>query len=252
MAGAGRRAIKLLLPRLIDQHRIDIVIANAENAAGGSGITHDTAKELLDQEIAVLTGGNHTWRYKEAAQLLDKAADRVLRPLNYPDGTPGRGWTVCETAAGIKVGVLNLQGRVFMDPLPSPFEAADRALEQLREQTRVIFVDFHGEATSEKRAMGWYLDGRVSALVGTHTHVQTADEEVLPGGTAYLTDAGMTGPYDSVIGMQKELVLRRFLTLRPTSFSPAKNDVRLCGALIEIDEASGRALSIERIAERLE
>jgi metallophosphoesterase (TIGR00282 family) len=181
MAGAGRRAVRELLPGLVDRHQVDLVVANAENAAGGSGITRETANELLDQQIAVLTGGNHTWRFKEAADLLERAGDRVLRPHNYPENAPGRGWTTCETASGIKVGVVNLQGRVFMDPLPSPFEVADRIVEQLREQTPIILVDMHAEATSEKRALGWYLDGRVSAVVGTHTHVQTADEEVLPG-----------------------------------------------------------------------
>lgn len=252
MASAGRKAVERLVPRVVDERRIDLIIANAENVAGGSGITHDTARALLDQGIAVLTGGNHTWRYKEANELLARLPDRVIRPCNYPEGAPGRGWAICETPVGTKVGVLNLQGRVFMDPLPSPFEVADAVVAKLREVTPVIIVDIHAEATSEKRALGWYLDGRVSAVLGTHTHVPTADEEVLPGGTAYITDVGMTGPYDSVIGMQKEVVLQRLLTLRPAAFSPAKGDARLSAVVIDIDEESGRARHIERVFERLD
>jgi metallophosphoesterase (TIGR00282 family) len=251
VASPGRRAIAQLLPRLVDQHHLDLVVANAENAAGGNGLTGDAAMELLASGVDVLTGGNHTWRFKEVVPLLQQQANRVLRPYNYPRGAPGSGMTVFEGRDGVKVGVLNLQGRVFMEPLPSPFEAAGEAIEQLREQVAVIFVDFHAEATSEKRAMGWYLDGRVSAVLGTHTHVQTADEEILPQGTAYLTDLGMTGPFDSVIGTKKELVLERFLTMRPKALSAAKGDVRLCGAVIDVDAESGRARHIERVCERL-
>ena len=248
----GRRAIAQLLPKLIDQRQLDVVVANAENAAGGNGLTGDAAKELLAAGVDLLTGGNHTWRFKEVVPLLEQQNTRVLRPHNYPHETPGSGMAVFESKGGVKVGVLNLQGRVFMDALPSPFEAADEAIAKLQEQTPIIFVDFHAEATSEKRAMGWYLDGRVTAVLGTHTHVQTADEEILPKGSAYLTDLGMTGPFDSVIGTKKELVLERFLTMRPTAFSVAKGDVRLCGAVIDVDPESGRARHIERVCERLE
>lgn len=251
VGGPGRSAVKRLLPALIDELGVGLVIANAENVAGGNGITADTAAELLALPIAVLTGGNHTWRFKEAEGLLERQRARILRPQNFPAGTPGAGSTICRSAAGVEVAVLNLQGRVFMDPLPSPFEAAREAVAALRERTPIIVVDMHAEATSEKRALGWFLDGKVSAVVGTHTHVQTADEEILPGGTAYLTDLGMTGPYDSVIGTRKELVLERFLTLRPTRFAVAEHDIRLCGALIEIEIASGRARAIARVCRRL-
>lgn len=243
----GRKAVRELLPGLRAEHGVDVVIVNAENAAGGSGLTAETAKDLLDQPVDMLTGGNHTWRYREVLALLDREP-RVLRPLNYPVGTPGRGFGICESAEGIKVGVINLQGRVFMDPLPSPFDAADAAIDQLKAAgCIVIVVDVHAEATSEKRALGWYLDGRVSVVYGTHTHVATADEEILPQGTAYLTDLGMTGPYDSVIGVKKEQILERFLTMRPTSFGVAKHDVRLCGIVVDVDETTGRARQIERL-----
>lgn len=243
----GRKAVRELLPELRREFDIDVVIVNAENAAGGSGLTVETADDLLQQPVDMLTGGNHTWRYREVLGLLDRDP-RILRPLNYPEGTPGRGFGFCESRAGIKVGVINLQGRVFMDPLPSPFEAADRAVDELKAVgCQVIVVDVHAEATSEKRALGWYLDGRVSVVYGTHTHVATADEEILPGGTGYLTDLGMTGPYDSVIGVKKEQILERFLTMRPTSFGVAKHDVRLCGIVVEVDETTGRARHIERV-----
>lgn len=246
----GRRAVAQLLPQLIETERLDLVIANAENAAGGIGLTRSTADELLQLPIALLTGGNHTWRHKEINEILEDDP-RVLRPHNYPDA-PGSGIGISRAGDGTPVAVLNLQGRVFMDPLPSPFEAADRALEQLAGQTRIIIVDFHAEATSEKRALGWYLDGRVSALYGTHTHVATADEEILPEGTGYITDIGMTGPYDSVIGMKKGAVLQRFLTMRPAGFSAAKGDVRLCGVIFDIDADSGRTTAIQRVREPLD
>lgn len=246
----GRQAVRTLLPGLIERHDVDLVVANGENAAGGVGLTADTCRDLLDQPVDLLTSGNHIWRHREILAVLDRE-QRLLRPLNYPAGTPGRGYAVCETKGGVKVGVINLLGRLFMEPLPSPFSAVEPAIAALNEETKVILVDFHAEATSEKRALGWLLDGRVSAVFGTHTHVLTADEEVLPEGTAYITDLGMTGPYDSVIGMRKEPVLKRFLTMRPASFSAASRDVRLCGALFTIDPQTGRAQSVQRICERL-
>jgi len=248
---AGRTAVNRLLPRLIERHQLDLVIANAENAAGGVGLTIDTANDLLDEPVALLTSGNHIWRHREVIGLLERE-ERILRPLNYPPGTPGRGFALCETPAGIKVGVINVLGRVFMDPVASPFETIGPAIDELRKQTPIILVDVHAEATSEKRAMGWYLDGRVSAVFGTHTHILTDDDEVLPGGTGYITDLGMTGPYDSIIGMKKEPVLQRFLTMRPASFSAAKKDVRLCGAVFTIDVETGKALNVERVRERME
>lgn len=242
----GRQAVRAHLPELIETHKLDLVIANAENAAGGSGLTVETAEDLLTMPVAMLTGGNHTWRYKEVLNLLERDP-RILRPLNFPPGTPGRGYGICQTAGGVKVGVINLQGRVFMDPLPSPFEVVLDAIQELRKETPIIVVDFHAEATSEKRAMGWFLDGKASLVFGTHTHVATADEEILPQGTGYITDIGMTGPYDSVIGMKKEAILERFITMRPTSFQVAKGDLRLCGVIAELDDETGQCRSIERV-----
>jgi hypothetical protein len=243
----GRHALSRELDRLVDRHRVDLVIANGENAAGGFGITEETARDLFACGIHLLTSGNHVWDKKDSIGYIDRE-ERLLRPANYPAGAPGRGSTVLATAGGIKVGVLNLEGRVFMHTLECPFRVADRELETLRRETPIIFVDFHAEATSEKIALGWYLDGRASAVIGTHTHVQTADERVLPGGTAYLTDAGMTGAFESVIGVRREEVLHRFLTQLPTKFEVAKKDVRLHGAVIQVDETTGKALGIERIA----
>ncbi len=243
----GRRAVLALLPRLIDEREIDVVIANGENAAGGLGLTRDTAMELLNNRVDLLTGGNHIWKYKDLLPLLE-ADPRVLRPLNYPDA-PGRGSGVIETAAGHRLGVINVVGRAFMDPAPCPFDACERAVEELKASTQVVLVEIHAEATSEKRAMGWVLDGQASAVYGTHTHVATADEEILPGGTGYITDIGMTGPYDSVIGMRKEEMIARFRTLRPAPFIVAKRDVRLCGVIFDIDPESGKTRSIERVRE---
>jgi metallophosphoesterase (TIGR00282 family) len=243
----GRRAVQALLPRLIDEREIDVVIANGENAAGGVGLTRDTAKELLDNRVDLLTGGNHIWKYKDLLPLLE-ADPRVLRPLNYPDA-PGRGAGVIETGSGHRLGVINVVGRTFMDPAPCPFDACERAVEELRASTQVVLVEIHAEATSEKRALGWMLDGKATAVYGTHTHVATADEEVLPGGTGYITDIGMTGPYDSVIGMRKEEMITRFRSLRPAPFIVAKGDVRLCGVIFDVDPESGKTRSIERVRE---
>jgi 2',3'-cyclic-nucleotide 2'-phosphodiesterase len=246
VAGAGRRAVRALLPGLVAEHAIDLVVANAENAAGGIGLTPIAARDLLDAGVHVLTGGNHTFRYAEALPLIE-GEPRVLRPLNYPEGTPGRGAGVFETRAGEKVGIVNLLGRLFLEPVPCPFRAARAAAEELARETPVILVDFHAEATSEKRALGFFLDGKVSAVFGTHTHVPTADEEILPEGTGYITDLGMTGPYRSVIGMRIDTTLRRFLTLRHESYKKARDDVRLAGALFDIDPGTGRARSVLRI-----
>jgi 2',3'-cyclic-nucleotide 2'-phosphodiesterase len=242
----GRRAVGALLARLIDRHAIDYTIVNVENSAGGSGVTAKVLAELDELPIDCYTSGNHIWDKKEVYDLLEQEP-RLLRPHNYPAVNPGSGLYVGETAAGIPVATINLQGRIFMDPLDSPFVAADRLLAGLPPKVKVVFVDFHAETTSEKTALGFYLDGRVSAVVGTHTHVPTADERLLPQGTAYLTDAGMTGPYESVIGVRHDRVLKRFLTQVPHPFDVAKNDVRLAGAVIDVDESTGRARSIERL-----
>ena len=248
VGGVGRRGLYTVLPELVERLGADMVIANGENAAGGVGLTVRTANEMFKHGVHVITSGNHVWKYKEILPLLERE-QRLLRPLNYPEGTPGRGAGLFETAAGHKVGVINLLGRAFMEPVPCPFRAAERAVERLREETPIIVVDFHAEATSEKRAMGWFLDGKVSALFGTHTHVATADEEVLLAGTGYITDIGMTGPHRSVIGARTEQIIERFLTLRPMHFGVAKEDVRVCGALFDIDHETGRARSVERVKE---
>ena len=246
----GRRAVGQLLPELAARCRADLVIANGENAAGGYGITLPLAQELLGMGVGVITLGNHAWKKKEVAQALEQEP-RLLRPANYPPGVPGRGSGVF-LAGGEAVGMLNLCGRVFMDALDCPFRAADLELKALRQRAKAVIVDMHAEATSEKEAMGWYLDGRVSAVIGTHTHVQTADERVLPKGTAYITDVGMTGPRDSIIGGEPEPILRRFLTQMPAKFEVAKGATTLSAVVIEIDPGTGFARSITRIAETIE
>ncbi|MFH1277793.1 MAG: TIGR00282 family metallophosphoesterase [Candidatus Eisenbacteria bacterium] len=243
---AGRRAIHEALPDLQGRLMPDLVIANAENVAGGFGFTPSLAEGLLRSGVDVLTGGNHTWNRKEAIPYLDAEA-RVLRPANYPDGAPGRGHGVFESRRGVKVAVINLIGRVFMTPVECPFRKADRIVHEVRKETPVIFVDFHAEATSEKTALGRHLDGRVSAVVGTHTHVQTADERILPAGTAYITDAGMTGPHDGIIGVRTELVLHRYLAQTPIRFEPAEGDPRLSGVVVDVEAARGKAVRIERV-----
>lgn len=246
----GRRAVKLLLPRLREQHGLDFIIANGENSAGGNGITPRIATELFSFGIDVITSGDHLWDQKEVMELL-ATEKRFLRPLNYPTGTPGPGSGVFETKNGLSVAVLNAQGRTFMPALENPFLVAPPEIERLRQQTEIIFVDFHAEATSEKIAFARMLDGKVSAVVGTHTHVQTADEQIFPGGTAYLSDAGFTGPQDSVLGREIEPVIRRFVTNMPQRFEVATQRVMLHGAVIEIDEATGKAMKIQRVAETL-
>ncbi|HEY0783538.1 MAG TPA: TIGR00282 family metallophosphoesterase [Thermoanaerobaculia bacterium] len=242
----GRQAVTALLPRLVDRHRADYVVVNVENSAGGFGVTPEVLAELDPLEIDCYTTGNHVWDKKEGVELLDRIP-RLLRPANYPDGNPGRGLYVGETAAGIPVATLNLEGRGFMNSRESPFTVADRLLAALDPRVKVILVDFHADATSEKQALAFYLDGRVSAVLGTHTHVPTADERVLPGGTALLTDVGMTGPYESIIGMRADKVLKRFLLQTPAPFEVAKRDVRLAAAVVDIDESTGKARGIERL-----
>lgn len=247
----GRNALSIRLGRLVDRHEVDLVVVNGENAAAGFGLTLDIVREFFDLGVDVITSGNHIWDKKEIFEHLDREP-RLLRPANYPPGLPGRGSGVYETSAGIPVGVINLEGRVFMNNLECPFRCADALIDDLRRQTPIILVDFHAEATSEKVAMGHYLNGRVSAVVGTHTHVQTADEQILSGGTAYLTDAGMTGSLDAVIGIRKELAIERFLTQLPVRFEVAKKDPVLCGVLFTIDEDTGRAQAVQRIFEKIE
>jgi 2',3'-cyclic-nucleotide 2'-phosphodiesterase len=242
----GRRLVQEKLHGLIQEHRVDFCIANVENSAAGFGITPQIAEDLLNSEIDVLTSGNHIWDKRAIVPLLSEQP-RLLRPHNYPPGTPGTGIFIGDTNCGVRIGVINLQGRVFMAPIDCPFTTGLAAVEQIRKQTPVIIVDFHAEATSEKQAFGWYLDGRVSAVVGSHTHVQTADERILPRGTAYITDMGMTGPHDSVIGSVTDLALERLLRQIPVRLEPASGNLRLCGVLVDIDESTGRALAIQRI-----
>jgi len=247
----GRRIVKEFLPALLGEYEPDLVLANGENAAAGFGITPSLVEELLDMGIAVLTSGNHIWDKKEIYTFLNEHSDgRLLRPANYPPGVPGQGVYLGNTRSGFGYAVLNLQGRIFMTPIDCPFRTADDLLAKIPADVKLRIVDMHAEASSEKVSMGWYLDGRVTAVLGTHTHISTADEKVLPGGTAYLTDLGMTGPYDSVIGIDKQTVIQKFLNQLPTRFEVAKGDVRLHAVLIEADPQTGRALSIQRIVRK--
>ncbi len=244
----GRRILKESLPEIKQEYAPDLILANGENAAAGFGITPPLVEEFLDQGISVLTSGNHIWDKREIVSYLTEQEDgRLLRPANYPDPAPGRGLYVGKTRAGLEYAVLNLQGRVFMPAIDCPFRTADKLLATIPESVKIRIVDLHAETTSEKMSLGWYLDGRVTGMVGTHTHVPTADEFVMPAGTAYITDLGMTGPYESVIGINKDTAIRKFLTQIPERFEVAKNDVRLCGVMIEADPETGRAVSIERI-----
>jgi len=240
----GRRALARFLPELKRKYQPDLVIANGENAAGGNGLTEEIGKELFFQ-VDVLTSGNHIWDKKEVLNYLDKES-RLLRPANYPAGNPGRGYYIFQNENGLRAAVVNLQGRVFMEPIDCPFHQADHLLEEIIPTTPIIIIDFHAEATSEKQALGWYLNGRVSAVIGTHTHIPTADERVLPGGTAYITDVGMAGAWNSVIGMKTEQALQRFLSSRPQRFEPATEGLLLSAVFISIDPKSGKALSIKR------
>ena len=241
----GRRAIERLLPRIAAEERIDFTVANGENAAGGMGLTPEITIELLDHGVDVLTSGNHIWAKKEIIPFL-KEERKLLRPANYPEGVPGRGSSVFQSRTGEKIGILNLEGRVFMRSLECPFRVAEREIEEMKRETDVVVIDFHAEATSEKMALGWFLDGKVSAVLGTHTHVQTADERILDGGTAYMTDVGMTGPLASVIGIRRQIALSRFLTQIPAQFDVATEEVELQGAVVEIG-LEGKALGIQRL-----
>ncbi|MBI5561744.1 MAG: TIGR00282 family metallophosphoesterase [Deltaproteobacteria bacterium] len=246
----GRIAARELLPRIVGAHSPDCVIANGENAAGGFGITTDIARELHKLQIDVITSGNHVWDKKEIYDYL-RDSRTLIRPANYPPGAPGRGETVFECASGAKVGVLNLIGRVFMDNLDCPFRAGREAVARLRETTPIILVDMHAEASSEKAALGHFLDGTVSAVIGTHTHVQTSDERLLANGAAFITDAGMTGATDSIIGMRKDEIITRFLTQLPVKFDVATKDVELQGVVVTVNNRDGRAVRIERIKQRV-
>lgn len=241
----GRWIVSQLLWGFKKKHEVEFVIANVENAAGGYGVTKEISQKLFTYGVDVQTSGNHIWDRQEAHDLLD-SEPYLLRPANYPPGVPGIGSVVKKSDKGIPVGVLNIQGRVYMKEIDCPFRVADREINRLRDEAAIIFVDFHAEATSEKQAMGYYLDGRVSALIGTHTHVQTADERIFPKGTAYLTDAGMTGPHDSVLWVRPQDALRRFLTGLPHRFQMAEGDVKMSGVIVDVDEKTGKATHIER------
>lgn len=243
----GRELVRRGVAALRDYHQVDLVIANAENAAAGFGITRELGEQILDAGVDVMTSGNHIWDKKEAIDYIG-IESRLIRPLNFPAGVPGNGSYIARTAAGVSVGVVNAMGRVFMLNIDDPFAGVLREVEKVRQRARIVFVDFHAEATSEKIAMGWHLDGRVTAVVGTHTHVQTADERILPRGTAYLTDVGMTGPHDSIIGVEVQPALSRFLTGMPSRFETATGNPRLNGVIIEADDDTGLAVDIERIS----
>jgi len=247
----GRRVVKELLPNLVREFQIDLVIANGENAAGGNGITPDMAEELYDSGVDILTMGNHVWDKKEIIPYFE-VEKRIIRPANYPPGTPGKGYLIFSVTRNVKVGVLNLSGRVFLGNLDCPFRSADVLIEEISQQTPVIIVDFHAEATSEKQAMGWYLDGRTTAVLGTHTHIQTADERLLPNGTAYITDIGMSGPRDSVLGVKTEIILKKFITQMPARFEIADGVAQLNAVVLGVNPANGKAHSIRRVQRYLE
>ena len=243
----GRELVRRAVPALVAHHGIDLVIANVENAAAGFGVTPDLADDFLQHGVHVMTGGNHTWDKKE---IIPYFADHpwLLRPVNMPSGTPGRGRYLARATNGVPVAVINAMGRVFMTAIDDPFRVIPDEIAAARREAAIVFVDFHAEATSEKVAMGWHLDGKATAVVGTHTHVQTADERVLPNGTAYITDVGMTGPHDGVIGVERSAIIQRFLTGLPQRFETATENPRLNGVLIKADEQTGRALSIDRLS----
>ncbi len=245
----GRQLLEMFLPALIQEHQLDLIIANGENAAHGFGITEETADQLYRTGVDILTSGNHIWDKKEILEYISKES-RLLRPANYPANVPGKGYTITRTRSGLKAGVINLQGRIFMGPSDDPFAIGMQIVERIRKETPIIFVDMHGEASSEKQAMGWYLDGKVTAVFGTHTHVPTADLRILPAGTAYVTDIGMSGPYDSVIGIDKDQIVQKFLDQMPTRFEVAKENPILETVLVRLNPENGHAISMERITRK--
>lgn len=247
VGSSGRRILEAGIPKIREEHKLDLIIANGENAAHGFGITQQICKEILATGVDIITGGNHTFDKKEWPQTFNEYASKLVRPANYPAGTIGKGSTVVMGKSGHKIGIINLMGRVFMDPLDCPFQAFNREIESVRRETSIILVDMHAEVSSEKSAMGYFVDGRVSAIVGTHTHVPTADERILPKGTGFLTDAGMNGPLDSVIGMKKEIILERFLKKLPIKMEVAEGPGPLSGVIFSIDSDSGRCVEIERV-----
>jgi 2',3'-cyclic-nucleotide 2'-phosphodiesterase len=247
----GRDAVRKIVPELRKHYALDFVAANAENVAGGSGLTSDTVDELFNSQIDALTSGDHIWKKKEIYERLDKDS-RIVRPANFPGPCPGKGASVIKSSAGKQVGIINILGRVFMKQMDCPFRSAEKELKNMPEGVNIVLVDMHAEATSEKIALGRFLDGRVSAVFGTHTHVQTADEKILPRGSAYITDLGMTGAQDSVIGRDANVIIEHFLTCMPAKFEMAENGIELQGAIIDIDEKTGRAVSIKRVKEKIE
>lgn len=242
----GLDLTETLLRSYLDKYKVDICIANGENVSDGKGILNEDAQRLFSLGVHVITGGNHTWDKWQTRKLLARE-NRILRPLNYPKENPGLGFTVIEPEGKPKVGVLNIQGRTFMQTIDCPFKAAEWAIGKIREQTRVLIVDFHAEASAEKGAMAWYLDGKVSALIGTHTHTPTADARIMPEGTAFVTDVGMTGPYDSVIGMKKDVAIRRFIQQTPFKYETASHDARFCGVFVQVDIETGKSLKFEHV-----
>lgn len=245
----GRKAVKKALPSIIDENGIQLCIANGENAAGGVGITHAVANELFDCGIDFITLGNHTWGKKDVLRFID-SEKRIIRPANYPEGVPGKGSSVIQKK-GVPIGVVNLQGRIYMDCIDCPFRTALHETDYLSSFTNIIIVDFHAEATSEKCALAWYLDGKVSCVIGTHTHVQTSDERILPEGTAFITDAGMTGPVNGIIGVDRDRVIKKFLTGMPEKFHVTNGSVQINAVIVDIDDDTGRALSIQRMTKVL-
>lgn len=248
VGAAGRKAVKMLFPSIQNKYDVDFFIANGENAAGGSGLTKKTGEGLWDSGIDVITTGDHVWRNQGIMDIISE--DKIVRPANLPDSNPGNGSIIYQFSKDVKIGVINILGRTFMQPVECPFAAVKKEIAKLKKETDIIIVDFHAEATSEKIAMGWYLDGEVSAVVGTHTHVQTADETVLPAGTAYITDLGMTGPHLSVIGRDIDAVLHKFVHNMPKRFDVAEDDIRINGVVVSIDEETGKATAIKRIQEK--
>jgi len=250
VGNAGRKAAKQMIAVLKKEKSFDFCIANSENAAGGSGITYLVAQELYKSGIDAITMGNHTWAKKEILNFIDSDS-KIVRPANYPSTLPGKGSIIIEGEKG-KIGVLSIMGRVYMDSIDCPFKAAEREIEYLKKHVKVVIVDVHAEATSEKCALAWYLDGRVSCVLGTHTHVQTADERILPCGTGFITDVGMTGPYEGILGVEKEIIINRFINHMPEKFQLAQGKTQFNAVLVEVDETNGKTLSIERIIKVLE